>query len=139
MALNVLNYGAYEEKFWETNFLEQFGNYKRQTTFYSDLSLAEWTSGIDGIKDTFKKVMKSWGKNLKYITEFVMCLNHKAWEFADKDFLSRQNRLLWVTTEQQKDELACLYTELYEQAYAEVENTFKDDSESLSYFYDVLD
>ena len=139
MALNVFTYGAYEERFWEMNFLEQFGDYKRQTTFYSDLSIAEWTGGIKGIKDTYKNVMKSWKNNLKYLTEFVMCLNHKAWEFADDGYLSRGNRLRWVTTEEQKDELANLYSELYSQAYAEVEKMFAKDSDSLSYFYNVLD
>ena len=139
MALNVFNYGAYEEKFWEKNFLERFGNYKRQTTFYSDLSIAEWTGGINAVKDTYKKVMRSWKKNIKYLTEFVMCLNHKSYEFNDSNYLSRQNRLAWVKTDEQASELANLYAELWEQAYAEVEKMFKDDDESLSYFYDVLD
>jgi len=138
MALNVLNYGAYEEKWWETNFLEDNG-YNRQTTFYADLSIAEWCSGIKGIKDTYKKVLKSWKGNVKYLTEFVMCLNHKAWEFADSNFLLRQNRLAWVRTQEQADELTKVYTELYEQGYVEVEKMFAKDSESLSYFYEKLD
>lgn len=139
MALNVLTYGAYEEKFWEVNFLERFGGYKRQTTFYSDLSIAEWVGGANAVRDTYKKVMRSWKKNVKYLTEFVMCLNHKSIEFNDDNFLSRQNRLAWVRTEEQASDLANLYAELYEQAYAEVEQMFKDDDESLSYFYDTLD
>lgn len=68
-----------------------------------------------------------------------MCLNHKAWEFADSNFLSRQNRLAWVRTQEQVDELTKVYTELYEQGYAEVEKMFAKDENALSYFISTLD
>jgi hypothetical protein len=138
--MNVFQYGAIEEKIWE-NMLEGIGSYRRKTTFYSDLSLAEWTSGAAGVRSTFNSVMKSWLKDIKYITEFVMCLNHKAWEFADEDYLKRSVKLPYAKTKESCQEFVALYNELYEQAYDKVVDYYTNAkrSDDLSYFYETLD
>lgn len=116
---DVFAYAAYEEANWKKN-LEGMTDYQPFTTFYSDLSIGEWY-GMKGIKDTFKNVVKQWGKNYKYFTEFVLCLNHKSWEMY-----SRNN-----------EEWCELYTNLYYKATEIAEKNFKGDE--LSYFYNIMD
>jgi predicted negative regulator of RcsB-dependent stress response len=94
--------------------------YKQITTFFEDFSIAD-NYGIEAIKDTYKRgfaTAKALG--YKYLTEFVMVLNWKAWEHNESD--------------QEKSEL---YIKLYEEAdkYA-IENL---KGEELSYFYTTTD
>lgn len=137
--MDVLSYSANEERFWEINFLNEIG-YQRKTTFYSDLSIAEWMGGIKAVRDTYKKVMKSWKGNIKYLTEFVMCLNHKSWEFANDGFMNRTTKLPSVKTKEEQQMWVDLYIELYHQAYdTDIPSMFKENPEDLSYFYQILD
>ena len=59
--------------------IEAMTGYKPMTTFYEDLSIADMF-GEKAIKDTYKRVFKSWKHDYKYITEFIMALNWKSWE-----------------------------------------------------------
>ena len=128
--MNIFQYAASEEKMWE-NKLAELGSYKRQTTFYADLSIAEMY-GIKSIKDTYKNVVEQWSNNVKYFTEFVLCLNHKSWEWYE-----RANR-----AETDKDKSTCndfvqLYAELYEKAKDLAYDTF--DKKGQQYLWEVLD
>lgn len=115
--MNVLNYAARCEAWWK-KFVSDMG-YEPQTTFFSDLSIAEcW--GAKGIKDTYKNVMRSWGKNIKYITEFCLCLNHKIWQLYES-----------------KPEIAKVYDELWRECSTHIQDNFK--GEDLEYFYRVTD
>lgn len=137
--MNVFSYSMNEERFWEINFLADNG-YTRKTTFYADLSIAEWTDGLKGVRNTYKNVMKSWKGNIKYLTEFVMCLNHKSWEFANDGYMKRQTKLPSVYTEEQRQAWVELYKELYYQAYdTDIPKMFKGKEDDLSYFYSTLD
>ena len=104
---------------WWLNFLNDITDYKPKTTFFSDLSIAEYF-GINAIKDTYNKVLKEWKNNIEYFTEFTMCLNHKSWQFSGKN-----------------DELCDLYVKLYYNALDFADNNFNN--EELSYFYRILD
>lgn len=95
---NVFIYGAMEERIMEEMASEN--GYTRKTTFTNDLSIAEWCDGAKGVKDTFNRVVKSWISNVEYFTEFVMCLNYKAWVWAKRG----------------NDMYAQLYSELYYKA-----------------------
>ena len=118
--MNVFSYSMNEERFWEVNFLEDNG-YTRKTTFYADLSIAEWTGGLKGVRDTYKNVMKSW-------------------EFANDGYLKRQTKLPSVHTEEQQQAWVELYKELYYQAYdTDIPKMFKGKEDDLSYFYSTLD
>ena len=55
--MNVIEYAHRNEVMFE-NQCNEIG-YKRQTSFYSDLSIAEFF-GIDAVKDTYKRVVNSW-------------------------------------------------------------------------------
>ena len=103
----------------EMNYL----GYETKTTFYGDFTIAELVSGVEGVKDTFKRAFDEWKTNIKYFTELVMVLNHKAWEHHEKN-----NR-----------ELSVLYVELYEKADDHLfsSETFTD--EQMSYAFSVLD
>lgn len=111
---DVFEYAAHEEKIFE-----RFYERERLTTFYSDLSIAEWY-GRDSIKDTFKRVVKYWKGDVKMFTEFVICLNMKIWEHY---------------------ELGCYYENLYTELWGKACNiamkTYK--GEDLNYFLTMTD
>lgn len=118
---NPLHYGQLEEKIFEKN-TDEFG-YKRKTTFFSDLSIAEWCNYIAGVKDTHKRVMENWMNDYTYITEYIMCLNLKTWEWYDRG----------------NNELSNAYRKLYEEAYYKAEEHFEGNQEALNYMFQTLD
>lgn len=93
--------------------------YKPITTFYQDFTIAD-QFGISAIKDTFKRAFTEWKDNYKYLTELVMVLNHKIWEYYEIN-----------------DEYATVYNELWGKAdeYA-CENLH---GEEAAYFFRVTD
>lgn len=120
MKQNVFQYAATCEANFEAN-LENVGNYKRKTTFYSDLSIAEFFSKND-VLDTYKRVMREWIKDIEYITEFVLCLNYKSWEWHYKN----------------NQDMVNLYVSLYEKASADVVENYKNNEKALKYYYKTL-
>lgn len=119
--MNVFEYAARCEQGWEKG-LKEMGNYKRKTTFYADLSMAE-CYGKDEVKDTYRRVMKSWIDDVEYITEFILCLNHKAWEWY-----GRKNR-----------EMSELYSTLYEEGRDKFYEKYEGDEKACDYFFKVMD
>ena len=116
--MNILQYAASCEVNWKKG-LADMTDYKPFTTFYNDISIAEYF-GTKGLKDTYKNVIKHWGKDIKYITEFCLCLNHKIWQHHKTN-----------------ESLGRLYDELWRNCVAHIEKTFK--GEDLSYYYRVTD
>lgn len=94
--------------------------YKRKTTFYADLSIAE-CFGLDKINETFESVCKEWVKNVECFTEFVMVLNWKSWAWHDRG----------------DDALVELYSNLFVKAEQLAYDTFEGDD--LSYFIRTTD
>lgn len=97
--------------------------YETKTTFYGDFTIAEFVSGLEGVKDTFNRVFDEWKTNIEYFTELVMVLNHKSWEHYEK----------------KNNELSMLYVELYEKADEYLFCSPNFSSEDLSYAMSVLD
>ena len=93
--------------------------YEEQTTFWDDFSIAD-AFGKEAIQDTYDRAFKEWKSNYIYLTELVMVLNHKIWQWYEKN-----------------DEYAELYNELWQQADRYACDNLKD--EELSYFYKTLD
>ena len=58
--------------------------YEVKTTFWEDFSIAD-RFGISAIKDTYKRAFEEWKDNTEYITELVLVLNHKIWDWDGKD------------------------------------------------------
>lgn len=90
------------------------------TTFYRDFTIAEAFGGIKAIKDTYRRAFKEWRTDYRYLTDLVMVLNHKIWEWYGKD-----------------DVYAELYNTLWEKADAYAVKHLEGDE--LSYFYRVTD
>lgn len=93
--------------------------YEEQTTFWDDFSIAD-AFGKKAIQDTYDRAFKEWKSNYIYLTELVMVLNHKIWQWYEKN-----------------DEYAELYNELWQQADRYACDNLKD--EELSYFYKTTD
>ena len=119
--MSVFEYANVCTKMFEAN-LGNVGNYRRRTTFYADLSIAEYY-GEANVKDTYNRVMNEWLDNIEYITEFVLCLNWKCWEHHDRD----------------NHGLAVLYHDLYYKAVDEVMEHYKNDQKALLYYYEITD
>lgn len=93
--------------------------YKPITTFYEDFSIAD-LFGVAAIRDTYNRAFEEWKGDYKYLTELVMVLNWKIWEYYEID-----------------DEYANLYNELWGEAddYA----VYNLEGSELNYFYRVTD
>ena len=119
--MNVFEYATACTKVFEAN-LGNVGNYRRRTTFYADLSIAEWYNK-ESVNDTYNRVMKEWLGNIEYITEFVLCLNWKCWEHHGRG----------------NQELAILYHDLYYKAIYAVCEHYKNDRKAMEYYYEITD
>ena len=113
--MNVFQYAAGMELCFES-FMESVGK-KRKTTFFSDLSIAE-CYGVKAVKDTYKNVMRSWGKDIDFMCEWVICLNQKIWQHYNS-----------------KPELAKVYDELWRKADDYCRKHFKGEELSTYYAY----
>lgn len=118
--ISPLIYGAKEEKVFEA--IAGENGYERITTFFSDLSIAEWY-GNESVKDTYNRVVKEWLSNVKYFTEFVLSLNWKSWE--------------WYEREGEDSELGKLYSDLYYKADALALEKYKD--KDAEYYFNTTD
>ena len=116
---NVFNFSAVKQKMFTDN-LKEMSGYETKTTFFSDLSVAEWF-GKESIMDTHKRVVKEWFKNVEMFTEYVMALNHQSW--------------FWYNNG--NSELSELYSDLYYQMRDKVLDNYK--GKDLQYFLDVTD
>ena len=63
---------------------EAFCGYTQNTTFWQDFSIAD-AFGIPSIKDTYKRAFKAWKNDTEYVTELVMVLNWKSWQWIERD------------------------------------------------------
>lgn len=93
--------------------------YELQTTFWNDFSIAD-RFGLSAIQDTFNCAFEEWKENYKYLTELVLVLNHKIWQYYET-----------------RPEIATLYNTLWAQASQYAMEYLEDDE--LSYYYDVTD
>ena len=96
------------------------------TTFWDDFSIAE-RFGIDAIKDTYIRAFGEWKHDYKYLTELVMVLNHKIWQWYDGD----------TDDTGKHTEIARCYNSLWIKTAEYAENTLK--GEELSYYFRITD
>lgn len=99
--------------------IEELTGYKPITTFWDDFSIAD-RFGKTAVMDTYQRTFENWKSDYKYLTELVMVLNWKLWQWDVQDV-----------------EMADLYYHLWEAAdrYA-CENL---QGEELRYFYQTTD
>ena len=103
--------------------------YIPQTTFWEDFSIAD-RFGNNAIQETFGRAFREWKSHYEYLTELVMVLNHKIWQWYDtaqKDSKQREAAM----------SRAKLYNDLWEQAEQYAVTHLQGDE--LSYFYNTTD
>ena len=93
--------------------------YEPKTTFWTDFSVAD-KFGVEAIVDTFNRAFDEWHTNHVYLTELVMVLNHKIWQWYEKN-----------------DTIARVYNKLWRKADEWAQENLH--GEELNYFYDVTD
>ena len=94
-------------------------DYEFKTTFWQDFSIAD-KFGIDAIKDTYKRAFKEWKDNYIYLTELVLVLNWKIWDWYEKD-----------------TSIAKVYNDFWEKTQNYAYDNLKGDE--LTYFYRTID
>ena len=97
--------------------------HERKTTFMSDLSIGEWCEGVEGVLDTWKRVMLYWKDDVAYLSEFVLCVNWKSWEHYERG----------------NNEWARFYSFLYDYTRDLAYDYYEGDEEKTSYMFDYLD
>ena len=93
--------------------------YEQKTTFWMDFSIAD-KFGIAAIKDTYKRAFNAWKGNHVYLTELVMVLNHKIWQWYEEN-----------------EAIAGVYNTPWEEADLWAQENLK--GKELEYFYKVTD
>lgn len=91
--------------------------YDTKTTFWDDFSIAD-RFGNAAIQDTFNRAFDEWKSNTVFVTELALVLNHKSYQWHEKD-KSRAELYtrLWQTVddwciENLKDDDAMYYYEI---------------------------
>ena len=81
--------------------LEKMLDFKFETTFWEEFSIAEGEDGADGVKEHYEKVFDQWKGNLRYLTELVLVLNIKIfiWYGVD-DSIGQMYDQLWQETDE---------------------------------------
>lgn len=97
---------------------EQIG-YEPITTFWDDFTIAD-AFGMDAVLDTYKRAFREWKDKCSYLTELVMVLNHKRWQWFEVD-----------------DSLANLYNDLFEKTDEYAMENLK--CEELTYYLRTTD
>lgn len=91
-----------------------------KTTFWMDFSIAD-KFGTKAIKDTYKRAFNEWKNNVEYVTELVIVLNHKIWQYYESG----------------NKQYAALYDELWRECDSWCVDNLKGDD--LDYFYATTD
>lgn len=124
---NQFTYAAGIEK-WCKDFYDSASGNELQYTFCADFAIADWI-GEDAVKETFKRVIKSWGNDYKAFTEIVLSINLLSWA---NDQLVKQgmtDREKWVE----------FYADLYYDAKDEFYAKYDNDDEATEYFFNMTD
>ena len=94
--------------------------YEMKTTFWNDFTIAD-KFGKDAILDTYARAFEEWKDNYIYLTELVLVLNWKIWKHY----------------EDENEEIAKVYNDLWMEADNYAVEHLKDDE--LSYYYRTTD
>lgn len=113
------------------------------TTFWEDFSIAE-KGGLNAIKDTYNSALQ-WKKNIKYMAELLLVVNHKSIVFAEltREGSTVKDAYRWYyrnLSDVQIDEIMNYYIDKY---YEIREYVYSDNSpftqEEIDYFFKITD
>lgn len=99
--------------------IEEECGYVPKTTFWTDFSIAE-SFGLAAIRETYNRAFHDWREDYIYLTELVMVLNWKIFQWYKDD-----------------KAIAELYESLWRQADEYATNNLSNDE--LSYYYKTTD
>ena len=99
--------------------LERQFDFHFETTFWEEFSIAD-NYGPDGVREHYDLVFKQWKDNLRYLTELVLVLNWKIYQWYGVD-----------------DTLGLTYDELWKRTDSYALETLKDSD--LHYYLSILD
>lgn len=102
---------------------EQIG-YTPLTTFWEDFSIADAFVGVekDPIGDTYKRALEYAKTDYKYLTELVLVMNHKIWQWYQVDATR-----------------GILYDKLWRMAESAFFELYEDNEEAMHYYFEVTD
>ena len=96
-------------KMWN---IEEMTGYKPITTFWQDFSIADMF-GLEAIKDTYKRAFNEWKGNYEYLTELVMVLNWKIWEYYEtNETVARLYNDLWMEAQEYALDNLAIWSEM---------------------------
>lgn len=98
--------------------------YEFQTTFRTDFAIAD-SFGHEATKDTAARAFEEWKDNIIYLTELIMVINHRCWDWYHVGDV----------------EMSALYSDLYYEYYEKAVDYLeeKGNKEDMSYFFRTLD
>ena len=68
------------------------------TTFWQDFTIADMF-GLEAVQDTYNRAFAEWKHDYRYLTDLVMTLNHKIWQWYQKnEALARLYDRFWTET-----------------------------------------
>ena len=98
-------------------------------TFASDFAIADWISGVEGVKETYERVKKEWLSNVKAWTELVISLNLLSWAHNQLKKQGISDREKYID----------IYSELYYMAMDSFYEEYVENEEAKSYFFEMTD
>ena len=118
---SVLHYAAQSQYCQELQLRDN--GHDREYTFMSDLSVAEWIKGFNGVLEYVTKAANEWKDNERAMAEFVLSVNWKAWE------MNARKKRNW----------SIFYSQLYYVVRDLAYDYYEGDDEKVSYLFDYLD
>lgn len=105
------------------SFWEEIG-YAPCTTFWMDFTIAEGFIGVEKnpIEDTYERALDYAKMDYKYLTELVLVLNHKIWQWYKVNGI-----------------IAKIYDNLWREAEKTYFDTYEDNEEAMAYYYRITD
>ena len=111
------------------NWCKKFYPLELKYTFCHDFAIADWVSGVSGVKETYQRVKKSWLSDYKAFTEVVVSLNLLAWA---------HNQLMEQGIED-REQFVQLYSDLYHQATNDFYEKHGKNQEACDHFFNMTD
>ena len=96
--------------------ITELNGYEPITTFWQDFSIAD-KFGNNAITDTYRRAKSEWKDNYKYWTELCLVLNHKIWQWHERD---NQRAILYDKLWREADEMTSEWSDEKQEYYFQV-------------------
>ena len=96
--------------------IAEITGYDPMTTFWQDFSIAD-KFGNGAIADTYRRVKAEWKDNYKFWTELCLVLNHKIWQWYERD---RQKAALYDHLWREADGMTAEWSDEQQEYYFQI-------------------